>query len=64
MGEIVRIGDQPVAHAQTALGRLDQAMDVVEALGLGHAQSREQSQDHQRHDALGRRVGVVNRAGR
>ena len=32
MGEIARVGDDAVAHAQRALGRLDQAMDVIEAL--------------------------------
>jgi hypothetical protein len=42
--------------------RFDQAVDVVEAFRLGHAQSGKQREDHQRGDALGRRVGVVDRA--
>ena len=60
--QIVRIGDGAVAHPQRALGRLDQAVDMIEAFRLGHAQARKQGQDHQRGDALGRGVGVVERA--
>ena len=62
--EIVRIGHDAIAHAQRALGRLDQSVDVVEAFGFGHAQAREQREDHQRSDALRRRLGVVDRPGR
>ncbi len=58
--EIIRIGDDAVAHAQAALGRFDQAVDMIEAFRVTHVQPREQGQDHQRHDALGRRVGVVD----
>ena len=47
-----------------ALGRLDQAMDVIESFARGDAEAVEQRQDHQRDDALGRRVGVVDRAAR
>ena len=41
--------------AERALGRLDQAVDVIEAFGLRHAQALEQREDHQRGEALGRR---------
>ena len=34
LGDAVRIGDDAVAHAEGALGRFDQAVDVLEALGL------------------------------
>ena len=62
MGEIVRIGDEPVAHSQCALGRLDEAVNVVEAFRLAHAKAREQCQDHQRDGALRRCVGVKQRS--
>ncbi len=44
----VGIGDDAVADAERALGRLDQAMDMVEALGLGDAQPRKQAEDDER----------------
>ena len=34
MRQPVGIGDDAVADAQRALGRLDQAVDMIEALGL------------------------------
>ena len=33
-GDLVGVGDDAVAHAKGALGRLDQAVDVLEALRL------------------------------
>ena len=36
---------------------------MIEAFRLVHAQAVEQREDHQRGDALRRRVGVVDRAG-
>ena len=59
---MIGIGDDPVARPQGALRRLDQAVDVVEAFRLGDAQTGKQREDHQRSDALGRRIGVVDRA--
>ena len=38
-----RIGDDAVAHAEGALGRLDQTVDVIEALGLARRRSRSNS---------------------
>ena len=38
MRQARRIGDDAVAHAERALGRLDQAVHVIEALRLGDAQ--------------------------
>ena len=37
VGQVIGIGDDPVAHPQRALRRLDQAVDVVEAFRLGDA---------------------------
>ncbi len=62
--EIIRIGDEAVAHAQAAFGRLDQAVNMIEAFRFTHVQPREQGQDHERNDPLGWRVRVVDRAGR
>ena len=44
------------------LVEFDEAVNVIEAFGLGHTKARKQGEDHQRGDALGRRVGVVDRA--
>ena len=57
-----RIGDGAIAGADRALGRLDQAVDVIETFCLGHTQAVEQREDHQRGNTLGRRAGVVDRA--
>ena len=61
--DLVRIGDGAVAHAKGALGGFDQAVDVLEALGLADAQAIEQRQDHQRGQPLRRRRRIVKRAG-
>jgi hypothetical protein len=56
MRQVRGIGDDAVAHAEGALGRLDQAVHVLEAFAARHAQALEQRQDHQRGEALrGRR---------
>ena len=47
-----------------ALGRLDETVDVIEALCFGDTETGEQSKDHQRYHALRRCAGVVNGAGR
>ena len=52
-----------VAHAERALGRLDQTMDVLEALRLRDAQALEQREDHERGESLRRRRRIVERAG-
>ena len=39
-------------------------MDVIEAFRFADAEAGEQRKDHQRNDALGRRVGVVDGARR
>ena len=62
-GDPVGVGDDAVAHAEGALGRLDQAVDVLEAFGLRDAQAVEQRKDDQRGQALRRRRRVVERAG-
>ncbi len=59
----VGIGDETIAHAEGALGRFDQAVDVLETLGLRDAQAIEQREDHQRRQALRRRRRIVERAG-
>jgi hypothetical protein len=61
--DLVRIGDETIAHAEGALGDFDQTMDVLEAFGLADAQAIEQRQDHQRRQALRGRRRVVERAG-
>jgi len=63
-GKVIRIGDDAIAHAQRALGRLDQTVDVIESLGLLDAELGKQSEDQQRDDALRRRTGIVERARR
>ena len=60
--KMIRIGHGAVARADCPLGRLDQAMNVIEAFGFGNAEAVEQRKDHQRGNALGRRVGVVDHA--
>ena len=59
----VGIGDDAVADAERPLGRLHEAMDVVEALGLADTQPREQCQDNERGQPLGRRRRIIERAG-
>ena len=61
--DLVGIGDDAVAHAEGALGRFDQAVDVLETLRLRDAQAIEQRQDHQRGQPLRRRRRIVKRAG-
>jgi hypothetical protein len=63
MRQPVRIGDIAIAHEKRAFGRLDEPMDVVEALRLFDAESIEQRQQDQRGDALGRRRRVEQGAG-
>ena len=63
VGDAVGIGDDAVAHAEGALGRFDDAMDVLEAFGLLHAQPVEQREDDERGQPLRRRRRVVERAG-
>ena len=58
-----RIGDDAVAHAERALGRLDEAMRELEALGLADAQALVQREDDERRQPLRRRRRVVDRAG-
>jgi len=59
----IGIGDHAVAHAKGALGRLDQAMDVIEAFGLLDAKPFEQGENEQRRETLRRRRGVEYGAG-
>ena len=63
MWQVRRIGDDAIAHAERALGRFDNAVNVVEALGLGDAQPIEHAEDHQRGEPLRRRRRVEQRAG-
>ena len=53
-----RVGDLAVADHPGALGRLDQAVDVLEALGALDLQPVEQAEDDERGDALRRRRHV------
>ena len=62
MRETAGVGKDAVAGAERTLGRFDEAVNVIEAFRFGHAKARKQGEDHQRGDALGRRVGVVDRA--
>ncbi len=58
VGEVIEIGDDPVAHQEGALGRLDQPVDMGEAFRLGDAELVEDRQDQQRRQPLrGRRRG-------
>ena len=42
------VGDDAVAHAEGAFGRLHQSVHVVKAFALRHTQALEQTQNHQR----------------
>ena len=63
MREPLRVGDVPVAYAERALGRLDQAMHVFEGFRLGDPQALEQRQNHEGSKSLRRRRRIVERAG-
>ncbi|OIQ82256.1 hypothetical protein GALL_359510 [mine drainage metagenome] len=61
-GHAARVGDHLVAHAEGALGGLDEAMQVRVAFALGHAEALVDAEDHQRCQALRRWGQVVGRA--
>ena len=61
-GHVRRVGDMRVAHHERLLGRLDEPMHVVEAVGVADAEAIEQAEDHHRREALRRRRHAIGRA--
>ena len=47
MRQALGIADDAIAHAQRMLGRLDEAVDVLETLRLQDPQTREQRKNNQ-----------------
>ena len=56
------IGHETIAHAERALGRLDQAVGEFNAFRVAHAKPLVERKDDQRSQPLGRRRRVVDRA--
>ena len=63
MHKPIRIGDDTVAHEESALCRFHESVDVIEALGLFDAESIEQRKQDQRGDPLGRWRRIEQGAG-
>ena len=63
MRQPIRIGDDAIAHLQSALGSLYQAVDMIEAFGLPDAKPLEQREHHQGRQSLGWRRRVERGAG-
>ena len=61
--DAIGIGHDAIAHREGPLGRLDQPVQVIEALGLRRAQALEQRENDQRCETLRRRRRVEHGAG-